>query len=331
MAAIVVFSLRLCYTWPNFPFSKNQVAVTQMRGNRLAFIKLWVVPVGLFVLALVIRGSDLGGFVTIDEPRWLDRSRWFMTGLLVPDQECPPVEWGREFATQGWGCTFQIGYPGVTTMWGGSLGLWLYYWQTGPSVDMPTFLRALQLYPAIDPAVIAPMRFPFAVAGALFVPLFYLLLWRLLTESVALGAALLVALHPFHIGLSRVIHHDSLNTIFMVLSFLMLIGYWLRGWPWYWLLLSAVMGGLAFLSKQVSWFMIPWVGLLGVVTLYYRWQSSRWQGWQEVWGVLASGISWGVVAGLTFVALFPAMWVMPAEVIRINLACWSFSMFSAPQ
>ncbi|MBI1881580.1 MAG: glycosyltransferase family 39 protein [Chloroflexi bacterium] len=279
----------------------------------------WAILIGIFGLALIIRVSALGGFVTIDEPRWLDRSRWFITGLLVPDRECPPVKWGREFATQGWGCTFQIGYPGVTTMWGGSLGLWLYYWHTGRSteIDIDTFLRTLRLYPGIDPAIIVPIRLPFAVAGALFVPLFYLLLRRLLSERVALGAALLIALHPFHIGLSRVIHHDGLNTMFMVLSLLTLIGYWLRGWPWYCLLISAAMGGLAFLSKQVSWFMLPYVGVLGGLSLYYRWQSPRWQGWIEVWRLMGAGIVWGAVAGLTFVAFFPAMWVIPGEVIRV--------------
>ena len=153
---------------------------------------------------------------------------------------------------------------------GGSLGLWLHYWQAArlAGVELRTFLQTLPIYPAIDPAIIVPIRLPFAVAGALFVLFFYLFLRRLLTERVALGAALLVALHPFHIALSRVIHHDGLNTMFMVLSLFMLVGYWLRGWPWYWLLISAVMGGLALLSKQVSWFMIPYVGVLGGLSLY---------------------------------------------------------------
>ncbi|MCQ3976867.1 MAG: hypothetical protein DPW09_25855, partial [Anaerolineae bacterium] len=276
-----------------------------------------IVATGLFILALVIRLSALGKFVTIDEPRWLERSRWFMTGLLFDDRMCPSVEWGREFATHGWGCTFQIGYPGVTTMWGGSLGLWLHYWQTArpAGMDLRTFLETMPIHPAIDPQVIAPIQLPFAVAGALFVPLFYLLLRRLFTDQVALGAALLVALHPFHIGLSRIIHHDGLNTMFMVLSLLMLIGYWLRDWPWYWLLTSALMGGLALLSKQVSWFMLPYVLVLGGVSLSYRWQSPHWQGWIEVWRLMGTGTVWGVVAGLTFVAFFPAMWVMPGEVI----------------
>lgn len=285
-----------------------------MNYRGYTFFTNWLLPAGIFVLALASRAPALGGFVTIDEPRWLERSRWFLSGVLT-ERQCPPVEWGREFATQGWGCTFQIGYPGVTTMWGGSLGLWLHAWQSG--VDLPTLLSTVRVYPAMDPNLIAPMRLPFALAGALFVLLFYLLLRRLLAEPVALAAALLVALHPFHIGLSRIIHHDGLNTMFMVLSALALIGYWLRGWPWGWLLFSAVMGGLAFLSKQVSWFMLPYVGALAGVTLYYRWHTPQWRGWTEVWRLSASALSWAAIAALTFVAFFPAMWVMPGQVIRV--------------
>jgi uncharacterized membrane protein len=297
--------------------SEGEGAINKRGERRLASVRSWVIAVLVFMLALVMRLPGLGGFVTIDEPRWLERSRWFMTGLLFHEVECPPVEWGREFATNGWGCTFQIGYPGVTTMWGGSLGLWLHYWQAERpiGIDLRTFLQTLPLHPTIDPAIIAPMRLPFALAGALFVPLFYLLLRRLLKEQVALGAALLVALQPFHIGLSRVIHHDGLNTMFMVLSLLMLVGYWLRGWSWYWLFLSALMAGLAFLSKQVSWFMIPYVGVLAGLSLYYRWRSP--QRWLEIGRLIGTGMMWGVIAGITFVAFFPAMWVIPGEVIRV--------------
>lgn len=203
-------------------------------------------------------------------------------------------------------------------MWGGSLGLWLHYWQTARplGVEFRTFLETLPLHPAIDPAIIVPMRLPFAVLGALFIPLFYLLLRRLLTDHVALGTALLVALHPFQIGLSRVIHHDELNRMFMVLSSLMLMGFWLRGWPWYWLPISALMAGLALLSKQVSWLILPYGAVLGGLSMYYHWQSRRWQGWPEVWRWIGTGVAWVLIAGATFVALFPAMWVMPVEVVE---------------
>ncbi|MCB9100698.1 MAG: glycosyltransferase family 39 protein [Anaerolineales bacterium] len=288
----------------------------------------WLVPVVLFALALAVRLPGLDGFITVDEPKWIDRSRWFAVGLLFPEQECPPVEYGREVATQGLGCTLQIGYPGVTTMWAGALGLLLHYWrEVQPSgVELKTFLTGLSNY-HLDPAVIAPSRLPFAVIGALFVPLLYAFLRRLFNNWVAVITTLMIALHPYQIALSRVVHHDSFNTMFMVFSVLALAAYWLKRWPWYWLLVSAILGGLALLSKQVSWFMPPFVAVMASLTWLYRWLDnaparsrlrylvSR-QNWATIGRLIGEGLLWGGTACLTFVALFPAMWVTPGQAIQ---------------
>jgi hypothetical protein len=287
------------------------------RLNKQSLTKQLAICVGIFALALILRVPELGQSLTIDEHRWLDRSRQFAGGLLFADYECPPVQWGRSFAGTGWACTLQIGYPGVTTMWGGAIGLVAYYW-LGPNAsptDLHTFLDTLRVAP-VDVSLIAPMRLPLVVMAALFVPLFYLLVRLTMGGRIALLSALLLALDPFHIAHSRVLHNDALTTSFMVLSLLAIIGHWLQGKGRRWLLFSAVMAGLAFLSKPVSWFLIPYTGLLGGLSLYYRWQSGDWQGWPDVRRLIGEGIVWGAAAGLVFVALFPAMWVIPKEVIH---------------
>jgi hypothetical protein len=285
-----------------------------MRNNRKLLAR-WAIPAAIFALALLVRVPGLGGFLTVDEPFWVHTSREFASGLLFPDYKCPPVRNGRQFATTGLGCTFQAGQPGVTTAWAGSLSLMAYYWQTARStgVDLRTFLQKLD---PLDPALIAPTRLPMTVIAALFIPLFYVLLRRLLAERVAWVATLLLALNPLHIALSRVLHHDALAATFMVLSLLAMVGYWLQGWKWYWLPISAVMAGLAFLSKTVSWFLMPYAVLLGLLSLYYRWRGGQSRGWSEVARLVGEGILWGAVAWLTFAAFFPAMWVMPVKVIR---------------
>jgi hypothetical protein len=284
------------------------------RGN-FGSLARWAIPLSIFALALLVRVTGLGGFNTVDEPRWIYRSHWFVGGLLFADYECPPVDWGRPFSTSGWACTFQVGYPGVTTMWGGGLGLLGYYWQAvrPTGIDLRTFLQDLD---PLDPALIVPVRLPLAVVAAFFVFLFYLLVRRLLGDRVALVSSLLLTLNPLHIALSRVLHHDALTATFMVLSLLPMIGYWLHGWNRRWFLVSAFFAGVAFLSKPVSWFLMPYAAMLGVLSLYYHWQSGHWQGWGDIRRLVAEGALWGVVAWLTFVAFFPAMWVIPGEVIR---------------
>jgi hypothetical protein len=282
--------------------------------RQAAFLKPWLIALGIFALALAVRVAGLGSFETVDEPRWVYRSAPFIGGLLFPDYACPPVDQGRQFATTGLGCTLQTGHPGVTTMWGGGLGLLAYYWQAvrPTGVDLRTFLKDIDV---LDPALIAPTRLPLAVAAALFVLLFYWLARRLLGDKVALVAALLVALNPFHIALSRVLHHDALTATFMVLSLLSMVGYWLQGWGRRWLLVSAICAGIAFLSKAVSWFLMPCAAMVGLLSLYYHWRQGKWRGWASVGQVIVEGLAWGAVAWLSFAALFPAMWVIPGEVI----------------
>jgi len=237
-------------------------------------LKQWGIPLLIFLLALVVRSPGLGEFLTIDEYYWLEGSRQFLAGLLFADHECPPVEYGRPFAGTGRQCTYYLGHPGIMTTWGGGLGLLLYYWQAGSGIDLRTFLETLPTK-QITPALIAPVRLPMAIVASLFVVLFYLITKKLFSERVALIAALLVALSPFHIALSRVLHHDAMNTTFMVLSILTMVGYWIKGRPWYWLIISGVSAGFAFLSKSVGWFLMPYAAMVGLLGLYFRWQQGK--------------------------------------------------------
>ena len=122
-------------------------------GNRIIHMnkantitsRQWLIALVLFLLALWVRLVDLDAFITADETKWIDRSRWFAIGLLYPKQQCPAVDIGREFPTQGLGCTLQIGYPGVTTMWAGTIGLLTHYWLNVKSKgkDLLTFLNEI--------------------------------------------------------------------------------------------------------------------------------------------------------------------------------------------
>ena len=64
---------------------------------------------GLLLVLWLPRGLELDRFVTVDEPKWLERSGSFYTGLVRGNfQE-----------------TFQREHPGVTITWAGMAGyLW---------------------------------------------------------------------------------------------------------------------------------------------------------------------------------------------------------------
>ena len=65
--------------------------------------------------------------------------------------------------------------------------------------------------------------------------------------------------------------------------------------------------------------------MIGLLSLYYHWRRGQWRGWASVGQMVGEGVVWGAVAWLTFTALFPAMWVIPGEVIS-RLIEMSFGM-----
>ncbi len=162
------------------------------------------------------------------------------------------------------------------------------------------------------------MRFPTVLLTSIFVVIFYALVSRLFDDRrVGVVAALLLALDPHYIGLSRVLHQDALQTTFMFLSLLTLLGYWIKGWSRGWLLLSAAAAGLSFLSKASAVFLILFFGLLGLAWAVLRWRRQEWQGWSDVKRLVADSLLWSIVACLTVFLFWPAMWVMPLSVLKV--------------
>ncbi len=277
----------------------------------------WGIPVGLFLLALAVRLPDLGQFLTADEFLWVDRSRNFLAGLLNPAYGCtsPANHTGFEQAV-GLACTLRTGHPGVTTMWTGSLGILLRYLADGSPGPLFDYVLAVQTNP-LDPRFIAPTRLPTVVLTSLWVAAAYWLVWRLFADRrVALAAGLLLALDPFHVAFSRVIHHDALETTFMTLSLLTALIYWGQRGSRRWLVASGMLAGLAFLSKSPALFLNPFIALVGVWSLADRRARGEVVTWRHLAATVGDGFLWFGCAATVFVAFWPAMWVIPVDALR---------------
>jgi 4-amino-4-deoxy-L-arabinose transferase-like glycosyltransferase len=263
--------------------------------NRLA--QLTFLPVlALLVLGLTPRLLELGTFLTPDEFHWVRRSRDFLIGVLQQD----------------WGATLQTGHPGVTTMWTGSLGI-LYRYLVRPSTaphDLLTFVQRVPSDP-ISAAYLVPVRLPTALLTALSLVVVFLLARRLFDQRVALVASCLLALNPFYLGLSRVLHHDALATMFMTLSLLPMIGTWVYGWKRRWLLISGLMAGLACLSKSSALLLMPFFAIGSLADILVGWRKGRRAGWPAIRELVLRAVLWGVPAGLMYVLAWPSMWVQP--------------------
>lgn len=208
------------------------------------------------------------------------------------------IQFIHDVGSGAWEDTVYSEHPGVTTMWLSGLALRL----AGVTPEM----RAGGPY--VDPASLTAREaaigvFPLALTIALLISLTFGLLLRLFSPLAALGAALLVALDPFLLANSKVLHVDGLLAMFAVTSALALLVYRQEGRA-RWLALSGALGGLALLTKSPALFLLPYTALSIAVGVLFE----RAIGWRR--GIVA-WIAWLAVVCLTYFALYPAMWVDP--------------------
>ncbi len=311
-----------------------------------------IISLALFLLALIPRLPDLGRFLTADEFLWVDRSRNFLAALINPAFQCDSVveEWG--YAAHGLACTLRTGHPGVTTMWTGSFGFILRWLWDGRPIPLYDYVVAIATNP-LDASFIAPERLGTVLLTSFWVVAVYWLARRLFGPAIALVWAILLALDPFHIALSRVIHHDALSTAFMTLSVLGMFiywgeksvnsyqlsvnsdlqnlsggrrsavsGHWLRRRGW--LFFSGVCAGFAFLSKSPALYLMPFVALTGLwFTAPAVWNKKarvdRKILLPTAYSLLLDGLLWFAVAAAIFIIFWPAMWVAPLEAVQTVL------------
>jgi len=281
----------------------------------------FVISLLIFIVALLPRLLDPDQFLTPDEFLWIDRSRNFLAGLLDPAYQCTSVVEKWNFVAEGLACTLRTGHPGVTTMWTGSLGLWLSWLANSRYIGLPDYLATVSTNP-LDVTLIAPARIGTILITALWVVIVYWLARRLFGSQIALVGALLLALDPFHIALSRVIHHDALSTTFMTLAVLAAFIYWGQGSSKKWLLISGGLAGLAILSKSPALFLLPFIAVVGLWFLgkeirgRSKEDGARKAYWSLVRETVLDGLLWfGVAVAVVFV-FWPAMWVTPLEAME---------------
>lgn len=266
----------------------------------------------LFLVALSPRLIALQQFVTADEAKWIHRSAQFWLAVLHGN----------------WAETVVKLKPAVTTMWSGGFGLWIYnkFHQNLPFAD---FLAAIPTWD-VEPAMLHAARMPTILLACLSIVFIYRLLQPTLGFKTALLAGILLALDPLFLAHSRFLHHDALVTLFAVPAVLLAIKAAKGGGVV--LISSAVLAGLAFLTKSPIFFLGPYVGVLflGVAWkntkyLKHSLENSKVTRWTNLIRVITiSSPTMGQAMGrfmifagfsyLTFILVWPAAWIDPIGV-----------------
>jgi hypothetical protein len=266
--------------------------------------RFWYGLVVVFFLALFPRL-----FYPVSRPmQWYSRSVGFWDALLEGD-------------LRG---TYQRYHPGVTTMWIAGMGLRIYAlahgWSADELMDPPLTPAGVKHYP-IEAGVVA-----LGVVISLCVCLVYVLLVQLLGWRTGIVGGCLLALDPLYLAYGKVLHVDAMLATLMLPSALFLIRY-LRGkrrrlgQGHLHLLLSGAFAGLALLTKSPAGFLLPFAVLATAFChLKDEWPASggalkklAWGRW--LWRVAGDLGLWGLAAVCVFVLLWPAMWVMPEEIL----------------
>jgi hypothetical protein len=271
---------------PATPSARERAAPSRMAWAWLAPLALFI---GLVVLALPPRLLDTDRFVTTDELFWIGRSAAFAKA----------VQTGR-FAD-----AFQSGHPGVTTMVTAWVGMGnAFAGDLAPS-RREVSRREESQSPSFMPALGAARR-AFGVVTALGVGLIGVLAWRLFGLWPAVLGGALLALDPFFLAHARLVHIDASLTLWTSLALLAALVRW-SGGGWWSLLLAGAATGLALLSKAPALILLPMVPVMGLVVRGPRVLLMR-HFWRDL-------IVWGAVAGLIYLALWPAMWVAPIDTL----------------
>ncbi|MEE9615655.1 MAG: glycosyltransferase family 39 protein, partial [Anaerolineae bacterium] len=220
--------------------------------------------------------------------------------------------------TGNWADTVYSEHPGVALMWPAGIGLKIYWAISGitPAAhSVPPDFEPIHFFGPVPVAEIAAALMPLALLIALGILGIYLLLRRLFGEATAAVAAILLALSPYYLTQSKVLHLDAWMATLMLLSALALLLH--RREPRArWLLLSGALGGLALLAKTTALFLLPFTTLVLLVNATRNLQSPI-SNLQPLISNLQSLISnlllWLFVAALVYVALWPVMWVEPGR------------------
>ena len=150
-------------------------------------------------------------------------------------------------------------------------------------------------------ALFVRMRQFMIAANVALLAIAFIQMTRLLGIEVAALGALLIALDPYTIALTRLFGVDGLTGALILVSILGILSHLARGRQWTDLAISAVAGGLAMLTRSTSIVLAAFVAVLVV----FEWRRCRHAGgWRDA---VIPIVAWMALATATCVLLWPAL------------------------
>ncbi len=240
--------------------------------------------------------------ITVDEPWWLISGSNYYYALA-----------NRDFAS-----TLYDYHPAVTTTWMVTSGMVAYFpeyrglGQGYFDVRKPKFEEFLREHgkEALD-----LLRYSRWIQSALilaFAMLGFFLLQKLMDYRMAFLAITLAMVAPFYLGHSRLLNHEGMLAIFVVISLIGMHVYLEMGRKLVFLLISGMAFGLAQLTKSTSIVLLGVVGIMLLVDLFKRTEKTF---SSKFWQAIKTFVMWFGTVALAYFILWPGMWADPGRML----------------
>jgi len=229
---------------------------------------VWLAVCAIFLLGLSLRTMDLGTGLTTDEILWIDRAPSFIEAIL----------------SHQWDETYKVPHPGVITMWLSGISI-----KTFNGSDFHTKL--------------AFARAPTVIVTSLSIILIFYFIRILFNTKIALLSATLIALDPFLLAHSRLIHLDAMLTTFMLLCLLSLMTFFKNPRKEL-LIMAGILLGLAILTKLPAIFLLAFIPFI----VFFLSNNFTAKSFNYIVVIIIS-------AAMTFFLFWPAMWFSPIDTI----------------
>ncbi len=256
----------------------------------------------LVALLAVPRLIAIDRFATVDEPYWLTAGSDFYYALGQ-----------RAFAN-----TVYDYHPAVTTMWIVTAAMLAYFPQYRGfgqgyfDVYKDSLERFLLSHDHTPLGLLAAGRIIQALVIVFLLLVVFWFLRRLLGDAIAWGALLLVSFDPFFLGHSRLLNHEGMLSLFVMISLLALLAYFLSERRLIYLLISGAAAGFAQLTKSSSVAILPLIGLLFLLDIF----APRGISWKKrLVAALRESAAWLIILALVYFVFWPGMWVAPREML----------------
>ena len=260
----------------------------------------------LVILLIAIIGIPrmvgLGSFTSIDEPYWLLSSGNFYYALGQ-----------RQFENTVYGY-----HPAVTTMWIITMGMLAYFPQYRAlgqgylkhgkfNLFIPAHGKDL-----LQLLIVSRGIQVFVILVLLLI--IYILLCRMFDVLPAFFTTTLISISPFFLGQSRLLNHEAMLGLFLLISLLSMLVYLYIERKWIFLVLSACAAALGQLTKSSG---LPLIPIMLLVLFVDALGSQPGKFRQKLFEAFKTFGFWLFALVFFYILFWPGMWVAPGKMLYV--------------